>query len=155
MNSERPKHRQRAFTLIELLLALAVLAVVATIVLPSFLSSYFQHRAMDQAVASVMESMATAKQLAVQSASPYVYEFNRGTNVQFVYPLNDTRIRKTIPLPLGIRLESDSRDLANSNRMIFRADGSTEGLIVAVVGATQTQSIEVQRRLGIPQRLYK
>ena len=151
--AERRRMDQRGFTLIELVLALAVLTVVATIVLPSFFRSYFQNRALDQAVASVMESMLTAKQLAVQSSSPYVYEYTRGSNVQQIYPLMKPASKQLVTLPDGIRLESDARDVTRSNRMIFREDGSTEGMSVVVVSETRTQPIQVQRRLGIPQRV--
>ncbi len=157
MNSEgcttRRITRQIGFTLIELLLALAVLAVVAGIVVPSFLGSYLKHRAMDQAVASVMESMLTAKQRAIQSATPYAYEFTRGTNRQYIYPLRDPQTKQAIALPEGFHL--DSEDLANTNRMIFREDGSTEGITVSISNASQKQAIEVKRRLGIPRRVYR
>ena len=97
--AERRRMDQPGFTLIELVLALAVLTVVATIVLPSFFRSYFQNRALDQAVASVMESMLTAKQLAIQSSSPYVYEYTRGSNVQQIYPLTKPVSKQTVTLP--------------------------------------------------------
>ncbi|MDX1926688.1 MAG: prepilin-type N-terminal cleavage/methylation domain-containing protein [Pirellulaceae bacterium] len=153
MRAERQSINQAGFTLIELLLALAVIAVVATIVLPSFFRSYFDHRTLDQAVSSVMETMLTAKQLAIQSSSPYVYEFTRGSNVQRIYPLTRSAKKQTVTLPAGIRLEPDLQDLTTSNRMIFREDGSTEGIALLVIRGTQSQPIQVQRRLGIPQRI--
>lgn len=152
LNRQR-KNCPLGFTLFELLLALAVLTVAATIVLPSFFHGYFQHRAMDEAVTSVMESMLTAKQLAVQSASPCVYEFVPGTNVQQIYSLNNPADKKAMPLQTGIRLEIDSPDLAGGSRLVFREDGSTEGLVVLIVHGTQTQSVQVNRRVGIPQRV--
>jgi hypothetical protein len=108
---------------------------------------------MDQAVNSTMESMLTAKQLAVRSSSPYVYEFTDGSNVQHVYPLNGSKPGQLITLPDGIWLKSDSLNTSGSNRMIFREDGSTEGLMLLVASETQAQRIQVTRRLGIPQRL--
>ena len=154
--------RRRAYTLIELLLALALMAVIATIVVPSFFRSYLEHRAMDQSVSQVMESMLTARQLAIRTATPYVYEFTPGTNRQRVFPLIEVRKNseaKVDSLPSSMRLENaratSERKSSTSNRAIFREDGSTEGIEVVIVGPTESQAIEIHRRLGIPQRVVR
>ena len=144
------------YTLIELLLALAVLSVVATIVLPSFFRSYFQHRSMDQAVSQVMEAMLTTKQLAVRSATPHAYEFVGGSNKQFIYSLGTSPSasnKQVIILPEDIQLEVAPQSTSRNSRMIFREDGSTEGIELVVVGPSQTETIQVHRRIGIPQRV--
>ncbi len=150
--NDRPRS---AYTLIELLLALAVLAVFAAVVLPSFFRSYFEHRVMDKSVSQVMESILAARQLAVQTATPVVYEFTPGSNVQKIYPVSamDESNRQVIKLPENVHLEIDGKSALSTNRAIFREDGSTEGITLMVVGPTQSQAIQVHRRLGIPQRV--
>lgn len=158
MHANRSGECRQAYTLIELLLALAVMSVIATIVVPSFFRSYFEHRTMDQSVSQVMETMLTARQLAVQTATPFVYEFTPGTNQQRIFPLMPTQAKvgnQVVMLPSDIRLEQLSSGPVNSNRTIFREDGTTEGIDVLVVSATQSQAVQVHRRLGIPQRVIE
>ena len=155
MRSKDEGRNRCAFTLVELLLALAILAVLSAVVLPSFFRSYLEHRALDKSVSLVMESLLTARQLAVQTATPVVYEFTPGSNLQKVYPIDakDKSSNRVTALPTNVHFEMAERNALNSNRAVFREDGSTEGIVLLVVGPTQSQAIQVHRRLGIPQRI--
>ncbi len=144
---------RKGYTLLELLLALGVFAVLAAVVVPAFLGNFLHHRELDQAVASTMESILLAKRLAIQSSTPYVYEFSAGTNLDWVYPFDGPRPQPLHRIPSSIRLEADTSNSSDSCRVLFREDGTTDGFTMKVVGLHQSQRLQVTRKLAIPQRI--
>ena len=146
------QEKRDAYTLLELVVALAVLAIFAAISVPSIYQSYLRFRTLDQSVNSAMNSILLAKRLAVEKSTPYAYEFVHGQHVQSIYPLRDPSLAKTELLPASVRLLGTASPPSKIVQLVFREDGSTDGFKIKIEYQSQFETVQVLRHLGFPQR---
>lgn len=146
---------RNAFSLLELLLAIALLSTFLSIAIPSFYHSYMRHRVMETAIFDVIESIQTCKRLAIERSVPFVYEFEAGTNRQTLYPVDQSLPKRTKLLHHEVQLQNSKEVLVekSSTKLVFREDGSCDNFTLIVNMAGQSQSIVVDRNLGIPHRV--
>lgn len=140
------------FTLLELLLALAVLSVVTAVVVPGFLSSYLQHRATDAAINSVIDTVLLAKQQAILSSVPYVYELDQRSQIQTIYPIDQSKTKRSFEVDDSIRLQLVGPNGQDQQQIVLHADGHSDSFSIRIIGPSRTEVVKLQRHLGIPQR---
>lgn len=143
--------RHSAFTLIELILTLAVLASVSILVLPAlFGRSHHEQRLIESSdhLASVFR---TARQRAIDSATPMcVSVLDGGPNFR-CYVVRDPSISHTAALARGISLhalrkDGEGRPVAD---VIFREDGSATACVFEVRGQKASKYVIVERLTGL------
>lgn len=149
MNGNRAK--KQGFTLVELLLALAICLALFSIAIPPFYRRFALHRNMDMATSKVFETLLTARSNAVRDSTPYIFEYQKGSEIFTIRRIDDAASLVSFRLPSNIRFRSSRVGTRSDTKIIYREDGSCQGAVFELSGPTESRRIQIDRCQGIPQ----
>ncbi len=142
-------HKNSGFTLIEILTVIAIIAVVASIVLPNVIAWLPRYR-LNSGAEDIQSTLQLARLGAVKENTNATVTFNTANN-SFLAAINGRTIRNGT-LPAGIRIDSvtspasqvrfDSRGLANTSTgdiRVINTQGGEKTISVNIVGTTSIQ----------------
>ncbi len=138
---------RRGVSLVEMLIALAVLAVFGALAVPAWVQRFSASRDLDETVRTVVEGLNLAKTLATQSAVPHAYLYESAIHSQKVIAIDHQKEVKRWTLSPKARVEMKS---GTTGWILFRSDGSTDACQIEVCVAGRSQNIVLERSLSIP-----
>ena len=142
--------RNSAFTLIELILTLAVMASVSILVLPALFGRSHQEQRLTESSDLLAEVLRTARQRSLDSAAPVCVQIVDGSPNYRCHLLRDASISHVAALPAGISLHALRKDGNGKlvTEVIFREDGSATACEIEVRGPKASKRIVVERLTG-------
>lgn len=142
--------RQSAFTLIELILTLAVLASVSILVLPAMFGRSHQEQRLIESSDELANVFRIARQRAIDDATPVCVNVIEGSANFRCYILRNPSLSYTAALPRGISLHALRKDGEGRaiTEVTFREDGSATASSFEVRGPKASKAIVVERLTG-------
>lgn len=148
--NEMIMRRNSAFTLIELILTLAVLASVSILVLPALFGRSHQEQRLIESSHELADTLRTARQRAIDNATPMCVNIVDGSANYRCTMLRDASISYVGALPAGISLHALRKDGEGRliTDIIFREDGTATASEIEVRGPQASKRIVVERLTG-------
>lgn len=142
--------RNSAFTLIELILALAVMASVSILVLPAMFGRSHQEQRLTTSSDQFAEVLRTARQRAIDNATPMCVCIVDGSANYRCYAVRDPSTSYVASLPPGVTLHTLRKDGQGRGvtEVVFREDGSATANEFEVRGPQASAKIVVERLTG-------
>lgn len=139
-----------AFTLIELILTLAVLASVSILVLPALFGRSPQEQRLTESSHQFAEVLRTARNRAIEKATPVCVSIVNGSANYRCWEIRDSSVSHVAALPNGITLHALRKDGEGreSTEVVFREDGSAVANEFEVRGPRGSKCISIQRLTG-------
>ncbi len=142
--------RNSAFTLIELILALAVMASVSILVLPALFGRSHHEQRLLESTDQMVQVLRTARQHAIDNATPVCVCIVNGSPNYRCYTMRDASVSHVAALPAGVRLFAltKNREGRATTDIVFREDGSAVNCEFEVRGPQASKRIVVERLTG-------
>ncbi len=142
--------RNSAFTLIELILTLAVMASVSILVLPALFGRSHQEQRLTTSSEQFAEVLRTARQRAIDNATPMCVSIVDGSANFRCYVLRDPSTTHVASLPPGVTIHALRKDSQGRalTEVIFHEDGSAKANEFEVRGPQASKKIVVERLTG-------
>ena len=142
--------RNSAFTLIELIMALAVMASVSILVLPALFGRSHQEQRLIESSDELADVFRIARQRAIDRATPVCVSISNGTANYRCYDVRDTAISYVGTLPAGISLHAlrTDRERRPLTDVVFREDGSATANEFEVRGPGAAKRVVIERLTG-------
>ncbi len=134
-------------SLVETLVAMAVLVVFIAIAVPAWIQRFSATRDLDETVSTVVDGLYLAKTLALQSAVPHAYQYESAGHWQKVIAIDQRKEIKRWAISPKARIELKP---GTTGWILFRSDGSTDASQIEVFVAGRSQNIVLERSLSIP-----
>ena len=138
-----------AFTLIELLLVLALLACVLSVALPTLDKRYQSRARLDRASGQLIGELQAARQRALDTAEVICFQFDNGHSEFRVFPVHSPapQYRGSLPFAAKIHVPTASHS-ASSNSILFRSDGMSSDRTLEIRLQHESQRIVLERLTG-------
>lgn len=142
--------RNSAFTLIELILALAVMASVSILVLPALFGRSHHEQRLIESTDQLAQVLRTARQHSLDHATPVCVSILNGSSSFRCYTMRDASVSHVGALPPGITIHSLRKDASgrSATDVIFREDGSATANELEVRGTQSSKRVIIERLTG-------
>lgn len=142
--------RNSAFTLIELILTLAVMASVSILVLPALFGRSHQEQRLIESSDQLANTLRTARQRAIDNATPVCVNIVDHSANYRCYMMRDPSISHVGALPAGVSLHALRKNGEGRlvTDVVFREDGSATANEIEVRGPHASKRIVVERLTG-------
>jgi prepilin-type N-terminal cleavage/methylation domain-containing protein len=142
--------RKLGFTLIELIVTLAVMASVSILILPALFGRSHQEQRLIESTDQLADVLRTARQRAMDTASPVCVNIVHGSANYRCYVVRDQSISHVAALPMGVTVHALRKDGDGHlvTDTIFREDGTATANEIEVRGPKGSKKVIVERLTG-------
>ncbi len=142
--------RNGGFTLIEIILTLAVLASVSILVLPALFGRSHQEQRLTESSQTIADVFRTARQRAIDLGTPVCVGIVNGTGNYRCWVMRDTSVAHIDALPAGVTLHALRKNSQGQEllEVVFREDGNATPNEFEIRGPGASKRIVIQRLAG-------